>query len=304
MSKYIDKINDHLDSVIRSLEANDAPKHLLQFGGVGTAPPKAPRVPGDARSEFLANRAMGDWAENLLAQSLRNALPEHTVTHYGDSDRIPAGDPGFKDFYLSRLEDVRLRGKRPDLLIFPNHVTAETDLTDRTTEELMPLVKSASAAIEVRSSKFEALHYMRVKAARKSGKKLNDRDVPSFTVKIEDLRIVYRWIENHNVPQAYVQVFFDSIYALSVHDIFKIIASGSGFRLEKPDKSQGKNTIMIPITTGIRIDTQTHVPDFGVERRKTELGRHDAYVVPTGGATTIDPAKLWRAVSPQGVVPV
>lgn len=298
MSKYIDKINEHLEKVIKSLEDKGAPTDLLQFGGEGAKLSKAPRVPGDARSEFLANRAMGDWAENLLAQSLRTALPEHTIAHYGDSDRIPAGDPGFKDFYLSRLEDVRLRGKRPDLLIFPKQVTEQTDLTDRTTEELMTLVKKASAAIEVRSSKYEAIQYMRVKAARKSSKKLNDRDVPSFTVKIEDLRVVYRWIEVHNVPQAYVQVFFDSVYALGVHDIFSIIASGSGFRLEKPHNSQGKNTILIPITKGIRIDTETQVPDFGVERRKTELGRHDAYVVPKGGATTIDPAKLWRAVIP------
>lgn len=298
MVQYIDQINEKLEQAIEALRSSGAPKALLRFGGEGEKPERAPRVPNDARSEFLANRAMGDWAENLLAKSLRDCLPGYTVSHYGDADRIPAGDPDFKEFYLSRLEDVRLRGKRPDLLIFEEHITREKDLTSQSTEELMELVKQAAVAIEVRSSKFEALRFMRVKAERKAGKKLNARDVPSFTVKIEDLRIVYRWIENHNVPQAYVQVFFDSIYALSVHKIFEIVASGTGFRLEKPAKSQGKNTIMIPITSGARIDQEVTIPDFGVERRVTELGRHDAYVVPTGGGAKLKPDLFWKAVLP------
>lgn len=299
MVRYIDEINTSIDAAVEKLSALGAPKELLKFGGQGEVPAKAPRAPGDARSEFLANRAMGDWAENLLSASLQKVLPDHTISHYGDSDRIAAGADGFKEFYHSRLEDVRLRGKRPDLLVFPRAVTSDSDLTSRSTEELTELVKKASAAIEVRSSKVEALHYMKVKADRKAGKKLNDRDFLSFTVKIEDLRIVHRWIERHNVPQAYVQVFFDSIYALSVHDIFSTIASGTGFRLEKPAKSQGKNTIMIPISAGTRIDAHTTMPEFAVEKRRTELGRHDAYVVPTGGATTIDPDLFWKAVAPQ-----
>jgi hypothetical protein len=298
MVQYIDKINNSIDNAIEKLIALGAPKELLQFGGEGAIPTKAPRAPGDARSEFLANRAMGDWAEGLFASSLQRALPQHTVCHYGDSDRIAAGADGFKEFFLARLEDVRLRGKRPDLLVFPRSVTNDSDLTGQSTEELTDLVKKASAAIEVRSSKVEALHYMKVKADRKAGKKLNDKDFLSFTVKIEDLRIVHRWIERHNVPQAYVQVFFDSIYALSVHEIFSIIASGTGFRLERPDKSQGKNTIMIPISSGTRIDTQTTMPDFAVKKRRTELGRHDAYVVPTGGKTKIDQALFWKAIAP------
>jgi len=299
MVLYIDQINNSIENAIKELTALGAPKELLKFGGEGAIPVKAPRAPGDARYEFLANRAMGDWAEGLFASSLQAALPDHTVSHYGDSDRIAAGADGFKEFYHARLEDVRLRGKRPDLLVFPRAVTKNSDLTGQSTEELTDLVKQASAAIEVRSSKVEALHYMKVKADRKAGKKLNDKDFLSFTEKIEDLRIVHRWIERRNVPQAYVQVFFDSIYALSVHEIFSIIASGKGFRLEKPDKSQGKNTIMIPISSGTRIDCQTAMPDFAVEKRRTELGRHDAYVVPTGGATKIDQALFWKAVAPQ-----
>lgn len=299
MNQYIRLISKNIGDTVRNLRDRGAPEALLKFGGAGEPPARQSRIPGDARSEFLANRAMGDWAENLLASSLRAVLQQHTISHYGDADRIAAGAEGFREFYLSRLEDVRLRGKRPDLLVFPPGVMAAPDLTAQSTADLTALVRQAVVAIEVRSSKFEAQHYMKVKAGRKNGKELNDRDFPSFTVKIEDLRIVYRWIERHNVPQSYVQVFFDSVYALSVHEIFSIIASGEGFRLEKPDKSQGKNTIMIPISAGKRIDRHTEIPEFAVKSRRTELGRHDAYVVPTGGTTTIDPALFWEAVLPR-----
>ena len=38
----------------------------LSFGGEGAVPTRKPTVPTDARSEFLANRAMGDWAERVI----------------------------------------------------------------------------------------------------------------------------------------------------------------------------------------------------------------------------------------------
>jgi hypothetical protein len=289
-AEYFKAIESLKAAVITSLKLKDAPENLLQFGGPGAKSAKTPRVPTDARSEFLANRAMGDWAEDLLATGLRAALPDCKVCHYGDSDRIPAGAPGFKEFYIERLEDVRIHGKRPDLLVFPKAIEAERDLASIRTDKLTDLVKNSLMSIEVRSSKFEALHYMRVKAERRKSSVISDKDVPSFTVKIEDLRIVYRWIEQHGIQQMYCQVFFDSVFAINFLEIMRIIASRSGYRLEKPDKSQGKNTIMIPVTSGHRIDTSSTVPDFRVERKRTELGRHDAYVVPTGGSTTIDAA--------------
>jgi hypothetical protein len=149
-------------------------------------------------------------------------------------------------------------------------------------------VKNAIAAIEVRSSKFEALKYMAVrKSQREEGKKFA-RATPSFTVKVEDLIIVYRWLERHDLPQTYVQVFFDCIYAINFLDIFTIISAGSGFTIENPAKSQQKATIMIPITSGTRVGTFNSLPTFHAQERVTALGRHDAYVVPVGGDLTLD----------------
>jgi hypothetical protein len=185
-------------------------------------------VPADARSEFLANRAMGDWAERMLTAAILAALPDFRVTQYGNTDRIAAGHPEFKARYLAGLEETRIFGKRPDLLLFPANIAVENDLSERSHAETEAMVKRALAAIEVRSSKFEALRYMAVRRKQRDDGNKSGRETPSFTVKVEDLVIVYRWLERHRVPQTYCQVFFDSVFAINFLDIFATIASGDG----------------------------------------------------------------------------
>ena len=80
------------------------------------------------------------------------------------------------------------------------------------------------------------------------------------------------------------------MFAINFLDIFATIGSGSGFTIETPKKSQEKATIMIPITSGVQIGRATAIPTFAAEHRVTELGRHDAYVVPQGGGFELDPA--------------
>ena len=207
---YFDQLAARLPQVAAELERRGIEPRHLGFGGPGEAGGRI-FVPTDARSEFLANRAMGDWAEDLLAAGLKQAFPHLHATRYGDSDRIAAGEQGFRDFYMSRLDDVRLHGKRPDLLIVPKSLSLASDLSGQRTADIAQSVRQALLAIEVRSSKFEALQYMRVRAERKAEGKKGGRETPSFTVKIEDLKIVYRWIEAHGVEQIYCQVFFDSV---------------------------------------------------------------------------------------------
>ena len=45
---------------------------------------------------------------------------------------------------------------------------------------------------------------------------------------------------------------------------------------------------MIPITRGLQIGSASEMPSFTAKLRVTELGRHDADVVPTGGGFNID----------------
>jgi hypothetical protein len=135
---------------------------------------------------------MGDWAEQRLAQAIVQACPGWKVSRYVETNRIPAADPGFRQSYLATLECTRRYGKRPDLLVFPATLPVEEDLSSRSQHETEPLVKKAIAAIEVRSSKFEALTYMAVRRRQQAMRKVSGRRAPSFTVKAEDLVIVYR----------------------------------------------------------------------------------------------------------------
>src|SRR5690242_6171818 len=219
-NQYFPRLKSTLDGVIATLTAKGIEAHHLTFGGEGPRPTQKARVPTDARSEFLANRAMGDWAERMLSCASLAALPEFRVTQYGNTDRIAAGYPEFKARYLAGLEETRIFGKRPDLLLFPAAAAVDTDLSERTHTETEPIVKHAVAAIEVRSSKFEALRYMAVRQKQRDDGNKSGRETPSFTVKVEDLVIVYRWLERHRVPQTYCQVFFDSVFAINFLDIF------------------------------------------------------------------------------------
>jgi hypothetical protein len=283
-SDYFLRIKELIPAVIETLTKKGIEERHLQFGGEADKEPKI-SIPTDARSEFLANRAMGDWAEGVLKDSFMttNGIAIE-ISHYGDTDSIAAGEPGFKDNYLRAKEETRRWGKRPDLLIFPAGTIVPDDLTSVTREEADEFARMAIAGIEVRSSKFKADKYMAVRKQDKIDKKTSSRETPSFTVKVEDLKIVFRWIEVVQTQQLYAQVFFDSCFAINVLKIFEYVATASkGFTIDKPEKSQNKATIMIPITHGERLGTFYESPEFGVEVRETRTGRVDAYVRPKGG---------------------
>lgn len=288
---YLTALNQLTPKLVAALKAKKIHKRYLVFGSVGEAPAKKPYVPNNANSEFLANREMGDWAEESLKSALHAADTTISVSHYGDTGSMIAGAPGFKEMYLAGLEETRIRGKRPDLLVFPKTLNVQPDLTTLPDAQRTHLAKQSIGAIEVRSSKFDALTYIAARKAEREAGKKGARDTPNFTVKIEDLKIVYRWIKNFEVPQIYAQVFFDSIFAINFLTIISAIIEGE-FVIEKPAKSQEKATIMIPITVGKKIGSATSNPQFTAVHNVTRLGRHDAYVKPIDGGFTINSAEL------------
>jgi hypothetical protein len=295
---YLKKLNKTLSGVMSKLSDKGVEERHLKFGGEGEPPEKKIRVPTDARSEFLANRAMGDWAERSLTDAFLRSFPEWRISQYGNTDSIAAGDPRFKEFYLSGVEETRKFGKRPDLLIFPKEAKVNDDISQFSHTETESLVAQSVCAVEVRSSKFEALKYMKFREQQREQGDSSGRDCPSFTVKVEDLVIVYRWIQRYGIPQSYCQVFFDSIYAINFLDIFSIISNASRLAIDKPDKSQQKATIMIPITEGKQIGRALELPTFSAEHRITQLGRHDAFVVPKGGGFELEPTATKSVLLP------
>jgi len=299
-SDYLRRLKNASVRVTEVLSRKGVAADRLCFGGEGVPLSNKPRVPVDANSNFLGNRAMGDWAESVLKDLLLERPASFHPIHYGDSNQIAAGDEGFKDYYLEELEATRVFGKRPDLLLYsPESAFDGNEFRERAITETEELAHQAFAAIEVRSSKFKALQYMRVREQeREAGAKV-DRSCPSFTVKVEDLIIVYRWMERFQVPECYTQVFFDSIFGINFLQVFEVIGGGTGFKIETPRQSQEKATIMIPITSGHRIAVGSEPPEFHTEIRETRLGRVDAFVAPVGGKFILDPAALNAVLFPQ-----
>jgi hypothetical protein len=293
MTTYFENLQSLVPDVQTSLGARGIDARHLVFGG--ELPEERVTIPTDARSEFLANRAMGDWAENTLTDGIRNSRMAIEVSHYGDIDKIAAGEPGFKESYRKAKEETRKFGKRPDLLLFASGAGVPADMTDLPRDQADAHARKAIAGVEVRSSKFKAEKYIAVRKAdkQKTGR-ASGRETPSFTVKVEDLRVVFRWIEVVGVQQVYAQVFFDSCFAIDIASIFEIVASSDlkKFKIESPEKSQNKATIMIPITSGHKIGVFLTAPEFAVSVRETRTGRIDAYVRPTGGVLEINESNL------------
>lgn len=108
------------------------------------------KIPQPARSEFLENRAQGDWAEVLLAQAIGNA--GLAVTHYGASDDIQSDEAGFAEFFKAQIRDVRAFGKRPDLLIRNAATSWPVSVSHLPAAQRDPFVAQAQASIEAGSS--------------------------------------------------------------------------------------------------------------------------------------------------------
>ena len=144
-------------------------------------------------------------------------------------------------------------------------------------------------SIEIRSSKFESEVYKKVRQKEKKEGKSVQRTSLGFTVKVEDLKIVYRWIKNHKKPQSYFQVFFDKVYGINFINILDLIISEKKeIKIESPLKSQLKTTIVIPVDFGLEIATVIEKPKIVAVEKITKLGRHDFYVKPTDGKIEIN----------------
>lgn len=156
---YFDSLRLAAAKVAEVLAGKGVAVDRLCFGGEGVALTQKPRIPVDANSNFLGNRAMGDWAESALKDLLVGSRSGFQPMHYGDSNQIAAGDEGFKDYYLGELEATRVFGKRPDLLLYsPESALMGNEFKESSLTETEAFARQAVAAVEVRSSKFKALN--------------------------------------------------------------------------------------------------------------------------------------------------
>lgn len=295
MGSYYKKVAAQTDGVLAALSRSGVAVDDIVFGG-RTAPPRVIRVPSFADSKFQAEQALGDWAEQSVAAGLNRSLQNHKAIHYGFSSKTVAGEEGFSDEYKRGVIDTCEWGKRADLLIVPKSLNVPADISDLATEATSDIVAASIGAVEVRSSRTEALKYIAYQERRVAEGVRVDNKVPNFTVKIEDLVKVFRWIEVFGKPQIYAQVFFDVVYGINVLDIMRFIAGANKLKIDEPQRSR-KVTIFIPITQGARLGTVAKYPNFEVVDRVTANGRHDIFARPSGGRMDLNGEAVVSALS-------
>ncbi len=130
------------------------------------------------------------------------------------------------------------------------------------------------------------------KELKKSIKEIQKRDFLSITPKVEDIKVVYKWIETFEVPHFYFQVFFDKVYGISFEQILTIISNsvneGNIFSVEKDTKNQNKTTIKIKSKEGYQIAYKIDEPEHKSVRKEMDRGRLLFYVTFIGGVAYLD----------------
>jgi hypothetical protein len=270
-------MNNYLSRLIELIEK--IPSELI-----GSLEPSAEkiRVPTQAFSDFLINRELGDWAEVIVKTSIESSGLGLSAIRYGRSENLIAGDPGFKEYYTSYIEELRGFGKRPDLLIYAKDAPADEEISGKPVKDLIPIAKRATAGIEVRSSQ-QSL------AGTRSSSDL------SFTPKIEDIANVFRWIKHHDVKHYYIQVIFGAAYAISFEKILELLVIGpkkGGYSITKEPRNQFKSTIYIPLSLGVKLSLDFEDPTIAAFKRQLSTGRMLFGVSFSGGRMAFDPTAL------------
>lgn len=123
-------------------------------------------------------------------------------------------------------------------------------------------------------------------------KEIQKRDYLSITPKVEDIKVVYKWIETFNVSHFYFQVFFDKVYGISFEQILSIISDSNNegiiFSVETDTKNQNKTTIKINSKSGTPIASKVEEPIHESVRKEMDRGRLLFYVTFKGGTAYLD----------------
>jgi AccI restriction endonuclease len=185
-----------------------------------------------------------------------------------------------KDKILSEFLDILDHPTRKSYIDLLNVITAESlNITDFR----VPSWGSSERLSEVKNL------FRKLKICIKE---IQKRDYLSITPKVEDIKVVYKWIETFNIPHFYFQVFFDKVYGISFEQILQIISNpdndGVIFSVEKDVQNQNKTTIKINSKSGVPIASKVDEPFHESVRKEMDRGRLLFYVTFKGGTAYLD----------------
>ena len=122
----------------------------------------------------------------------------------------------------------------------------------------------------------------------------------SITPKIEDIKVVTKWVQYYNVPHFYFQVFFDKIFGISFKKIIELLSdpmnNGVKYFIEADVKNQNKSTIKINPTLGFLVADKVDMPKPIGEKKELNRGRLLFYVTFAGGVAQIDRSTLLQNI--------
>lgn len=185
-----------------------------------------------------------------------------------------------------------------DLLNHPNRKQYITILESMNAETIKALnFKAPGWYANERLSELSGLF----KTLKVAVKEIQKRDYLSITPKVEDIKVVYKWIETFNVPHFYFQVFFDKVYGISLEQILAFISDsdneGTIFSVEKDSKNQNKTTIKINSKRGKLIAHKVEEPIHKSVRKEMARGQLLFYVAFEGGKAWLDVDNLIEILS-------
>jgi hypothetical protein len=185
-----------------------------------------------------------------------------------------------KDQILIEFSDVLNHPARQSYIDLLNGITSKTL---NVTDFRVPSWSSSERLIQVKEL---------FKQLKTAIKEIQKRDYLSITPKVEDIKVVYKWIETFNVPHFYFQVFFDKVYGVSFEQILKIISDSDNegviFSVEADTKNQNKTTIKINSKSGVPIASKVDEPLHESVRKEMDRGRLLFYVTFKGGTAYLD----------------
>jgi type II restriction enzyme len=185
-----------------------------------------------------------------------------------------------KNKILAEYQDVLSHPSRENYIDLLNSITSKTL---NVTDFKVPGWRSNERLIQLNEL---------FKQLKSAIKEIQKRDYLSITPKVEDIKVVYKWIETFNVPHFYFQVFFDKVYGISFEQILQIISNSDNdgviFSVESDTKNQNKTTIKINSKEGIEIASKVDEPDHESVRKEMDRGRLLFYVTFKGGTAYLD----------------
>jgi type II restriction enzyme len=197
-----------------------------------------------------------------------------------------------KDKILAEYKDILLHPSRENYIDLLNSITAKTL---NVTDFKVPGWRSNERLIQLNDL---------FKQLKSAIKEIQKRDYLSITPKVEDIKVVYKWIETFNVPHFYFQVFFDKVYGIAFEQILKIISNpdndGVIFSVESDTKNQNKTTIKINSKSGIEIASKVDEPYHESVRKEMDRGRLLFYVTFKGGMAYLDVDNLITILGVKG----